>query len=232
MLQTSPHSLCWCSCRRKGETCLLFILFSSPDGEMEVQRGMDWLDGSEGKIGLWKCEQLGGSWCCWWYQGLKHGHKRAWEREKRMKLSHSWSEGNRSIYRWVTRPQVGSGEWRSGESGSDGDALEGFVWEAGRALRNAITFISLRMNDEPLSVRIALYTCSWSRTIFRCFMDTILSATAMPCKSGIASTSCHSKELARHPLCSPKPRDLERGRERKGKKKKWRENLVPLTWTT
>lgn len=55
------------------------------------------------------------------------------------------------------------------------------MWEAGRAPRNAITFISLRMNDESLSVRTALYTCSWSRTIFRCFMDTILSATAMPC---------------------------------------------------
>lgn len=138
-----------------------------------------------------------------------------------MKLPHSWSEGNRSF--------IGESQGlREVGSLSDGDASEGFVWEGGRVPRNAITFVSLRMNDEPLSVRIALYTCSWSRTIFRCFMDTILSATAMPC-NGDSLNLTPQLRVIQAPLCSPKPRDLERRRERKGKEKKWKENLVPLT---
>lgn len=46
-------------------------------------------------------------------------HKGAWERDKRIKLPHSWPEGNRNIYRWVSTPQ------RSGESG-----VTGMPWKA------------------------------------------------------------------------------------------------------
>lgn len=45
----------------------------------------------------------------------------------------------------------------------------------------AITFVIFRMGDESLSVRAALYIFTSSRTIFRCFLDTTPSATAMPC---------------------------------------------------
>lgn len=70
------------------------------------------------------------------------------------------------------------------------------MWEAGRAPGNAVTFISLRMHDESLSVSTALYNCSWSRTTVRCFTDTTLSAIAMPCNRDV-STPHHSPGRAK-----------------------------------
>lgn len=62
----------------------------------------------------------------------------------------------------------------------DGGALESLCGRLAEPPGNAITFISLRMDDELL-VSTAPYNCNWSRTMVRCFIDTILSATAMPC---------------------------------------------------
>lgn len=82
------------------------------------------------------------------------------------------------------------------------------------------------MNDESLSVSVALYTCSCSRAIFRCFMDTILSATAMPCNKDNLNPMPQLRGR-QAPAMFPKKLDLETGRERKRRGKKWKGNLVP-----
>lgn len=129
-------------------------------------------------------------------------------KEKHLEVSHKASE------KW--------GGW------ADGDALAGFVWEAGRGPGNAITFISLRMDDESLSVSRALYTCSSSRAGSRCFVDMILSATAMPWNRARLSLMPQLRG-SQAPACSPRTKDLERGRQRRGKEQKWKGNLVPWT---
>lgn len=86
---------------------------------------------------------------------------------------------------WVceTRPKAG----RRNVPKVDQTKTGGFVGESqglgergGHSGGNAGTFIRVRMDVSGL-VSIVPYSCSPSRTIFRCFRDTMPSATARPC---------------------------------------------------
>lgn len=86
---------------------------------------------------------------------------------------------------------------------------------------NDITFSSLRMDDESLSVSIALYTFSCSRTVFRCFLETMLNATAMPCNTE-SRNPMPQVRVSQTPSLFPHKQGIERGRGRK----KWKGDLV------
>lgn len=115
-----------------------------------------------------------------------------------------------------------SEKWEAGVMGMPWKALYGRLVEHPG---NDITFASVRMDDDSLSVRTALYTCSCSRTVFRCFLDTMLNATAMPCNKESLNPMPQFGVSQTHAMF-PHEQDIHRGRGRKRRGKKWQGDLV------
>lgn len=115
-----------------------------------------------------------------------------------------------------------SEKWEGGVMGMPWKALYGRLVEHPG---NDITFASVRMDDDSLSVRTALYTCSCFSTVFRCFLDTMVIATAMPCNKARLNPMPQFRVSQTHAMF-PYKQDIHRGRRRGRRGNKWKGDLV------